>query len=542
MAGRQILPVLDGLDELDKPDETAPGPRAEDEARHDGRGSDARSRAAALLEELNDWYDGQDSAPVVVTTRPGCLGRIDRHGPLLGHARTIRIRPLTSEQITDYIGERYRDSPRLRGTWQPVLDTLGHPAGEAVRDLLSTPWRLMLAVTAFEDDPALAAHLTLPQAAASDEPESIPATRADLEELLLASYIPAATRLTPRRSRFRAVKRGGEHYRPYLVHHWLAHLARHLDRQARYAADHRPPPGMSPVDIVPHLLWPIGGWYLPRLLHAAAVLITLAPTAAILWFAITDGQFARITGIVLAALLGCACVGCVAAAAGRFWPQPAITGRAEASLRGRLAHASGLALRLALVLGSGFVFGLVLTLAIAGEIGLDIEIAFLLVLTLIFGLAAGLPGRRRRWEHAAGPPSPHQPVHDDLLLVLMLGLLLMFVLGQLFVLPPAFSYAYEVWAVPGAMLVPLYAFLITAMLVLTVGLVLGLPGLLAGLAIWRGGARYWFGLLCAAARGRLPWRLSAFCHWACDAGLLRVSGASYQFRHRELQDWLTRTG
>lgn len=136
------------------------------------------------------------------------------------------------------------------------------------RELLATPWRLMLAVTAIEDDPAVAARLTLSRAAASGRPESVAATRARLEEMLLAAFIPAATRLTPRRARPR---RGGEsRYRPDRVHRWLTHLARHLDWQARYAAGHRAPRGMSPVDIVPHLLWPIGGWYLPRVLHTAA--------------------------------------------------------------------------------------------------------------------------------------------------------------------------------------------------------------------------------------------------------------------------------
>lgn len=30
-----------------------------------------------------------------------------------------------------------------------------------------------------------------------------------------------------------------------------------------------------------------------------------------------------------------------------------------------------------------------------------------------------------------------------------------------------------------------------------------------------------------------------FLEWAYDAGLLRVSGPAYQFRHRELQLWLS---
>ena len=51
--------------------------------------------------------------------------------------------------------------------------------------------------------------------------------------------------------------------------------------------------------------------------------------------------------------------------------------------------------------------------------------------------------------------------------------------------------------------------------------------------------RYAIGVTCAAMRGRLPIRLKSFMLWACDSGLLRIAGTTYQFRHRELQAWLT---
>ncbi|MCQ8195345.1 transposase [Streptomyces rugosispiralis] len=38
----------------------------------------------------------------------------------------------------------------------------------------------------------------------------------------------------------------------------------------------------------------------------------------------------------------------------------------------------------------------------------------------------------------------------------------------------------------------------------------------------------------------LPWRLGRFLGWCCDTGLTRTAGIAYQFRHRELQDFLTR--
>ncbi|MEU3558608.1 hypothetical protein [Kitasatospora sp. NPDC006786] len=40
-------------------------------------------------------------------------------------------------------------------------------------------------------------------------------------------------------------------------------------------------------------------------------------------------------------------------------------------------------------------------------------------------------------------------------------------------------------------------------------------------------------------RRALPFRLNAFLAWSYDAGLIRLSGNAYQFRHREFQRWLT---
>ncbi|WP_406500238.1 hypothetical protein OG936_37865 [Streptomyces sp. NBC_00846] len=65
-----------------------------------------------------------------------------------------------------------------------------------------------------------------------------------------------------------------------------------------------------------------------------------------------------------------------------------------------------------------------------------------------------------------------------------------------------------------------------------VGLVVVLAGGFAAAA-----RRYGVFLLCS--RGKLPFRLGVFLDWAVTAGLLRYSGPGYQFRHRELQQWLT---
>ncbi|WP_329012044.1 hypothetical protein [Streptomyces sp. NBC_00690] len=75
------------------------------------------------------------------------------------------------------------------------------------------------------------------------------------------------------------------------------------------------------------------------------------------------------------------------------------------------------------------------------------------------------------------------------------------------------------------------------MVVVLAGIVFGLTvGLMIGLVVGAASRRYLVFLLCL--RGQLPFRLGRFLDWATDAGLLRYSGAAYQYRHRELQHWL----
>ncbi|MEW2623400.1 hypothetical protein [Streptomyces sp. NPDC048106] len=110
---------------------------------------------------------------------------------------------------------------------------------------------------------------------------------------------------------------------------------------------------------------------------------------------------------------------------------------------------------------------------------------------------------------------------------------------------PAFLVTLFVYAV-GVDLLPVYRGVPydtpTSDLKLTAVLALLIASLVFGLlaASRRSGAgrRYFVFLLCS--RRKLPWRLAVFLDWAYRAGFLRHSGSRYQFRHRELQQWLQR--
>jgi hypothetical protein len=65
-----------------------------------------------------------------------------------------------------------------------------------------------------------------------------------------------------------------------------------------------------------------------------------------------------------------------------------------------------------------------------------------------------------------------------------------------------------------------------------------LTGLLIVL-ISRASVRYALAVTVMAVNGRMPLRLKRFLNWSVDVGLLREAGPTYQFRHVELQRWLT---
>ncbi|CAM5607782.1 Ku protein [Streptomyces aurantiogriseus] len=284
----------------------------------------------------------------------------------------------------------------------PVLDVLDrHPTG-TLATALSTPWRLTLAATVYAQhgDPCgLARH----------------ATASDLDEHLLARFIPAATALHPRARRLYAV---GD------VHCWLARLADYLDTPS-------PAPGApagagirAHTDLVLHQLWPMAGS--KRVRAADAVLTALA-----VLLPIPLGWATAIPGVMIMSIVAAVVVGCHAARASVDPPARVRWGRLRTK-----AGCRDLAVWLALGILSGLAVG------------------------LLVGLAAGLG------------------------LGLVVGLM--------------------------------------------VGVGFGAPS----------GRRYLVLVLCS--RGKLPWRLGVFLDWACAAGRLRFSGSAYQFRHRELQQWLAR--
>ncbi|MFA1538238.1 NACHT domain-containing NTPase [Actinomadura monticuli] len=553
---RRVLPVMDGLDELDPEPSTGP-PR----------------RAIGLLTELNRYSDlsGRRPGPVVVTCRA------DRHAELfearigLEDAVRVHLHDLTAGEIAAYLRARWPDGHPCAAHRDGIGAALSGPSGTAVRMALATPWRLLLIATATESGARPDELLEADTGAGAGADPREAADR--IARRLLSMYVPAATRLTPRAAH-------GTPYEPEQVRTWLVHLAAHLRRQA--AAADGGPPGLTSSDIVPHLLWPIGGLRRVRALHCLAGLVLAVVAMLAFWTgSAVDGAGDLGDGLDPGEALTLALMaGWVAIATGlSLSPWPAAAGGRGSVPRGRrlagclLGVLAGLPIGVAggltglwltggRVFGPGYavaagaaggaVLGAVVGLTAAGRRGaehLTVSEAVRAgpVALLGFGLCGALTGLPPLRLAHAGPLHLALGVAGAFALAVTLGIGFRITAGgwskdaelthprEALHRNPAIGTAFGLTG-------GVAAFLVFAMNrgiagSLACALVGGVAfGLSFGAIAW---ARAMIGLAAAAARGLLPLRLWVFLDWACEARLLRVSGATYQFRHRELQDFLT---
>jgi hypothetical protein len=344
---------------------------------------------------------------------------------------------------------------------------------------LATPWRLTLALAAFRagGDPAE----LLPAA-----PNSAGVTAQEYAQFvdtqLLSRYLPAAVYLHDPTGR----------YTTQNVHRWMTALASGLAWQARH--------DKSATDIQLDQWWEPTGRRMTRLTHG--VLIALPGLPWLILSIVTGNPWmaAGAGSIVIIAVVG---------ATGSPSPhQLRIRELSTSHARRRLA--SQLMLGLAGGLTVGVIAGLQFGLAYGLEVGL--------VVGLGTGLAHGITaGAMDSSPQATGP---RDVIRADGRYGLALGLGLVLVLGL----------GFEVASRRAAGATLLFA--------AALGLSFGLPAGVGttGASAW---TRYYISVVINAACKRSPLRFGAFLDWARQAGLLRVSGVTYQFRHRQLQDWLT---
>lgn len=509
---RLILPVLDGLDEMDASE--TPG-RA--------------SRAAAALEAMNRYVHGTTKGQLVLTCRSTPYAALEAADTWAEDASRIDIAPVSLAATKTFITARTPD----RGRWEPVLNALhAAPAGPLTRGL-STPWRLTVALTVYDE--------RHPDGSWVRNPVDLlkPALRTpeQVRDHLLNLFILAATS-------------AGGTTAPYTrlqVRTWLTVLAGYLHdntTNARAVAGRR----LSGTDLVLHELWPLTGDRRARTVH---VLLTLAVWAtADLSAALLDDWKVYATNVTLMAL-GSLLTGFPP------WPMPSRLERVTAkTAAARHQLVNGL-------VGGLFWGGLVVVVDMGNVVGLVNGLVYGSVVGLAGGAMVGVglagvlsdaPDVRR----SHGNASPRGMVRDDLVTGFATGLVVglgfvpfyWFALGPVLALGAVLIYMLLFGLGGGRTLALLYHRLFRC----------GFRGALdslfrpwrafgplfrtgAGPALGAAGVRYTAFLLCTRrwwSHQPLPWRLGRFLDWCCDAGLTRTAGIAYQFRHRELQDFLTR--
>ncbi|MFE8965104.1 NACHT domain-containing protein [Streptomyces iakyrus] len=467
----RILPILDGLDEMDSA-ATPPG----------------RRRTARALQQLNAYQDHSGSAPIVLTCRTAQYTELAALDMRIREAARIEIDPVAPAQATAYLTARTESPAR----WTSILNELTTAPDSTLAHALSTPWRLNLAATAYEErHPETMRHIREPDDLLDLDSDSPSAVR----DHLLALYLPAAIRQHPTRP---------DRYSADQAHRWLAALAHHL---ATTPASTR-----TSTDIVLHQLWPMAD---PRRVRIADALLTVLLalfTFAALFMALLLAQLPGSDLFVsLAVLMALPWLMAVRTASRAAVPTPR---KAHLHQLRRPAHFR----RLTGYLMVGLTFGLTLGLVSGRASGLEDGFAA----GLVAGLLAGLGTLPKPLTSDVAPTDPRSSVRDDLVVGLTTGLAASLVIGLSFVL--AFWLTIDLAAGLAVALGPGLAF----------GLSYGLAG---GLYLLTGAGRRYVVFLCCS-RGQLPHRLGGFLHWAYGAGLLRISGLAYQFRHQELQDWL----
>jgi hypothetical protein len=473
-----ILPVVDGLDELDATDE--PG---------------YASRAGQALRVFNAYQHYRDRAPLIVTCRTGHFQALVDDNLWIEDAARVELRPVTVAQARAFITARVAGIDR----WRSVLDRIDQDERGPLAVALSTPWRLTLATVVYDQRRPAGEYEREPHELTSptlDTPDGI-------RDHLLAQFLPAALSTVT-----------DQPYDPARAHRWLSVLARYLHQNTATARSLGGRP-LSGTDIVLHELWPLAGSRRPR-----TVAIALLATVWLIALPIMLSQVP--IGFSPHQLLGAGgpalgLAGLAYLSWANFWLEPSrVNLNRLRTPRGRRGLAVGLAVWIAVGLTGGLVVGLAVGLTSLLPVGLAVWLVVGLTVGLAVGLTVGLTE-----SASVGTPDPRSVIRNDLTSGLVFGLALGLAVG----LP----------------------------LGLTVGLVFGLTaglglGLTAGLASGTAGGptglRY-VGLLLLTRRRRgnwLPWRLGRFLDACYQAGLIRIAGNAYQFRHRELQDYLVRHG
>ncbi|MGW3580513.1 NACHT domain-containing protein [Streptomyces rubiginosohelvolus] len=503
VASDLVFPIIDGLDEMEP------------------KGSvNYTSRSAKLMRAIERYETAGNHCRIVITCREAHYQRLISADVQPRKVTHINILPVDAARARQYVQDRVANTPITSQRWNPILTELDLAVSQANAGLatstpltqaLNTPWRLTLVTTVFQERAADGTYLRDPanllQLAASGQ----------LYEFLLDRFIGAAV-AGPGADGFEIGNLAGHaatdhafRLDPQKTWKYLANIARYLNSNSTGGAQRffarRP---LSSTDIIPHELWPLRGLRFTRILERIFT-ACLATTAAVtLWQFFVSRRDFPIAYYLAISILG----GMVLTflSAGKSWPSPMhfdLRWFRTRSHRRRLARDIAATFGASGVVGLGFglyewindtPFGKALTSGVA--IGLVMGFVLSITETLREKVIVA---------HSRSAAGPREVIRMDSI-ILLLYTLVGFSVGCVLVIK---GESKVTW-LPA----------------------LALYGALFGFFSGAGQAslRYWIFLSCSP--GRVPLRFMRFLESAYHAGILRISGTAWQFRHRELQDHL----
>jgi hypothetical protein len=508
-AGR-VLPVLDGLDEI------------------------AESLRPQAIRELNMAFDGD--APVLMTCRTTDYVQTVKMTDVFTSAAVVELQPLVLEDLDAYLPlttrleSRGLDSSPIT-KWDPVLNHLRDEPDDDVAatilDVLSAPLMTSLARAVYSDTSADPVSLLDARFA---DPGALRAHLLDAFIPAVYSYQPA----TPDSSRPASQVR----YTPGQALDWLRFLARQMDRAGTR-----------------DLAW----WQLttaiPDRTRGLLTGVVCGLATGVVGVAISAPEVGIAYGLAFA----------LASGLSQGLTRPAGPVRAELRFR----HTTVPFLRRSVMgLTIGLVFGFAFALPIQGKLAVG----------LAFAVAVGLHVWVSTPADAAQVSSPIAVLRQDRVATLAFALSFAFPFGLIYMISAGFTPEHAggpvigplpglylgLWfglagACAGAVLgrllagrVGVIAFglagaltgglhfppLKSLALVITAGILFGIAiGFVV--ALFKAWGEFGLTRIWLAVRGRLPWRLMTFLKDAHRRGVLRQTGGIYQFRHAQLQDYLT---
>ncbi len=477
--GGRLIPVLDGLDEMPP-------------ALHD-----------AAIEALDRAVT--HGGPLVVTCRSNeYQSAVTGSGRFLSRAAVVEIEPV---DVTGSIEFLTAGQPAGDTRWQAVFDHLrAHPDGP-LGQALSTPLMVYLARTAYADLTTSPAELCNPNHFTD---------HGAVEAHLLDAYLPSlySNQLTPRPAPAYEPEVILRSYSPDQARRWLTFVAGHLHHQQTrdlaWWQLHHALPRWAKKWVGAFMLGLFDG-----LVCAIAVGIGAGPS----------GFAAGLTGALAAGLVG-----------GVISGPPPYPREVNTQLRGRQQQIRReLVVGITAGLGVGIAAGITGGIMIGVTIGITVGITLGITIVIAVGVLIGLTQWLNSPVDAIRSPSPTSVLRNDRIVsgmrlffgIFGVGLTVGLVIAAMGGIPVGVATGMAVGLVPG----------LVAALVVALGGRSGAERSAAGLASnawgWSLVSRCWLALA-----DKLLWRLMTFLNDAHQRGVLRQTGAVYQFRHARLQDHL----